>query len=112
MRASLTLALGVAVSLAIPFAVGPAHADPAYSANKVIDFFTQQKAGDAALNAKTRSVCLGTASDCHKQGSEPASPVQAHFDLLVNFEFDSDKLTDAAKQNLRRVRQSFAGPAA
>lgn len=53
MRASLTLALGVAVNLAIPFAGCPAHADPAYSANKVIDFFTQQKAGDAALNAKT-----------------------------------------------------------
>jgi outer membrane protein OmpA-like peptidoglycan-associated protein len=110
MRASLMLALGVAVNLAIPFAVGPAHADPAYSANKVIDFFTQQKAGDAALNAKTRSVCLGTASDCHKQGSEPASPVQAHFDLLVNFEFDSDKLTDAAKQNLDEFAKALQDP--
>lgn len=52
MRAPFTLALGVAVSLVIPFVVVSARADPAYSANKVIDFFTKQKAADAALTAK------------------------------------------------------------
>ena len=107
MRASFTLALGAVVSLVIPFAVVSARADPAYSANKVIDFFTKQKAADAALSAKTRSVCLGTATDCHKQGAEPAAPVQAHFDLLVNFEFDSDKLTDEAKQNLDQFAKAL-----
>ena len=107
MRASFTLALGAVVSLVIPFAVVSARADPAYSANKVIDFFAKQKAADAALSAKTCSVCLGTATDCHKQGAEPVAPVQAHFDLLVNFEFDSDKLTDEAKQNLDQFAKAL-----
>jgi OmpA-OmpF porin, OOP family len=110
MRASLTLALGAAVSLTVPFAIAPAHADPAYPANKVIDFFVKQKTGDAASEAKTRSICVGTATDCHKQGAGPAAPAQAQFDLLVNFEFDSDKLTDAAKENLAQFAKALQDP--
>jgi outer membrane protein OmpA-like peptidoglycan-associated protein len=110
MRASLTLALGAAVSLAIPAALAPARADPAYQPNKVIDFFVKQKAEDAALKTKTRSICIGTATDCHKQAAEPAAPAQAHFDLLVNFEFNSDKLTDAAKENLDQFAKALQDP--
>lgn len=110
MRASLTLALGAAVSLAIPAALTPVRADPAYQPNRVIDFFVKQKAEDTALKAKPRSICIGTATDCHKQGAEPAAPAQAHFDLLVNFEFDSDKLTEAAKENLDQFAKALLDP--
>jgi outer membrane protein OmpA-like peptidoglycan-associated protein len=103
MRASLMLALGIAASLATTAGVVPGHADPAYPASKVIDFFANQK-------GKTRSICVGTATECHKQGAEPAAPAQAHFDLLVNFEFDSDKLTEAAKENLGQFAKALQDP--
>jgi outer membrane protein OmpA-like peptidoglycan-associated protein len=110
MRSPLTLAIGAALSLTIPAAVAPAHADPDYPASKVIDFFVKQKAEEGALRAKTRSVCIGTATDCHKQAGEPAGSAQAHFDLLVNFEFNSDKLTDAAKENLDQFVKALEDP--
>ena len=103
MRASLMLALGMAVSLTTAAGVLPGHADPAYSASKVVDFFAKK-------NVKTRSICVGTATDCHKQAAEPAAPTQAHFDLLLNFEFDSDKLTEAAKENLDQFAKALQDP--
>lgn len=110
MRASLTLLVGAAVCFAVaPSAlIAPAHADPAYSADKVIDIFVKDKAAaDAAkANGKSRSICVGTAADC------PAPPVQTatRFDLLVNFEFNSDKLTPAAKENLDQFAKALRDP--
>ena len=110
MRASLTLVLGAAVCLAIaPSAlIAPAQADPAYSADKVIDIFVKDKAAaDAAkANGKTRSICVGTAADC------PAPPTQSatRFDLLVNFEFNSDKLTQTARENLDQFAKALRDP--
>ncbi|HEY1942558.1 MAG TPA: OmpA family protein [Roseiarcus sp.] len=110
MRASLTFIVGAAVSLAISSAttIAPAKADPAYSADKVIDIFVKDKAAaDAAkANGKTRSICIGTAADC------PAPPAQtaARFDLLVNFEFNSDKLTPSAKENLDQFAKALRDP--
>jgi OOP family OmpA-OmpF porin len=110
MRASLTLVLGAAVCFAAaPSAlIAPAHADPAYSADKVIDIFVKDKAAaDAAkANGKTRSICVGTAADC------PAPPAQSatRFDLLVNFEFNSDKLTQSAKENLDQFAKALLDP--
>lgn len=110
MRALLTLALGATFSLATPAVVAPAYADPAYSKDTVLNFFIRQMSADAAQKAKTRGICLGTAADCHKQTAEPAAPTQAHFDLLVNFEFNSDKLTAAAKENLDQFAQALREP--
>ncbi len=110
MRASLTLVLGAAVCFALaPSAlIAPAHADPAYSADKVIDIFVKDKAAaDAAkANGKSRSICVGTAADC------PAPPTQSatRFDLLVNFEFNSDKLTQSAKDNLDQFAKALLDP--
>jgi outer membrane protein OmpA-like peptidoglycan-associated protein len=110
MRASLTLFLGAAVCFALaPSAlIAPAHADPAYSADKVIDIFVKDKAAaDAAkANGKSRSICVGTAADC------PAPPTQSatRFDLLVNFEFNSDKLTQSAKENLDQFARALLDP--
>ncbi len=110
MRASLTLVLGAAVCFAVaPSAlIAPAQADPAYSANQVIDIFVKDKAAaDAAkANGKTRSICVGTAADC------PAPPAQSatRFDLLVNFEFNSDKLTQSARENLDQFARALRDP--
>ena len=101
MRRSLNFVLGAAVSLAVgSYAAGvtTASADPAYSAGNVVDIFLKDKAAAGAYKAKvkTRGICIGTAADC----PTPQPPDQAHFDLLVSFDFNSDQLTQAAKDNL------------
>jgi outer membrane protein OmpA-like peptidoglycan-associated protein len=96
MRASVIAALGLAAGL---IAV-PAHADPAYKASTVADFFAK-----AALG-KSRVICFGTAAEC----PQPTPEADAKFDLLVTFEFDSDKLTAAAKENLDQFAQALRDP--
>ena len=102
MRAPLVTAIGLAAGLLIGPAVGlaPAHADPAYKADTVADFFAK-----AALG-KSRSICFGTAADC----PAPPTPTEQKFDLLVNFEFNSDKLTEAAKENLGQFAKALQDP--
>jgi outer membrane protein OmpA-like peptidoglycan-associated protein len=88
--------------------VGAAHADPAYTANSVVNLFVKDKEAAAAAKAagKTRSICFGTAEDC------PTPPTQAatRFDLLVNFEFNSEKLTVAAQENLKQFAKALLDP--
>ena len=103
MRTSFVTALGLSLGLMIlPALVGaPAFADPAYKADAVADFFSK-----AVTSSKTRSICFGTAADC------PAPPpaATAKFDLLVNFEFNSDKLTQAARENLDQFAKALVDP--
>jgi OOP family OmpA-OmpF porin len=96
MRASSTFAFCAAAvgAVCVSVALAPARADPGYSADSVVKIFLQQK--DALKGGKTRALCVGTAADCKKQeAAEAPPPVQ--FDLLANFEFNSDKLTKAMK---------------
>jgi OOP family OmpA-OmpF porin len=81
--------------------VGPARADPAYKADAVADFFVK-----AVAQGKARSLCFGTAAECPKPAPAPA----ARFDLLVNFDFDSDKLTQAARDNLDQFAKALKDP--
>lgn len=108
MRASLTVIVGAAVSLAIAPAalIAPAHADPAYSSDKVLEIFVKDKAAAEAAKSKTRSICIGTAADCPAPAVQPAT----RFDLLVNFEFNSDKLTQSAKENLDQFAKALHDP--
>jgi outer membrane protein OmpA-like peptidoglycan-associated protein len=109
MRASSTFALCAATILAaaILASLAPARADPAYSAEKVVQTFLKQK--DALKGGKTRALCVGTAADCKKQeAAEAPPPVQ--FDLLANFEFNSDKLTPAARENLDQFAKALKDP--
>src|SRR5580698_571928 len=103
MRTPLVVALGFAagLSLAPALAIAPAHADPAYKADTVADFFAKAAMG------KARSICFGTAADCP---APPPSGAAAKFDLLVNFEFNSDKLTQAAKDNLDQFAKALHDP--
>ena len=106
MRASSTFAFAAAAVLAISISA-PARADPAYSAEKVVQIFLKQK--DALRIGKTRALCVGTAADCKKQeAAEAPPPVQ--FDLLANFEFNSDKLTATARQNLDQFAKALKDP--
>jgi outer membrane protein OmpA-like peptidoglycan-associated protein len=109
MSASSTFTLGaaafVAVSVLTSFA--PARADPAYSSENVVQIFLKQK--DALTGGKTRALCVGTAADCKKQeAAEAPPPVQ--FDLLANFEFNSEQLTQAARENLDQFAKAIKDP--
>ena len=109
MRASPTFAFGAAAVLAASIfaSLAPARADPAYSSENVVQIFLKQK--DALKGGKTRALCVGTAADCKKQeGAEAPPPVQ--FDLLANFEFNSDKLTQAARENLDQFAKAIKDP--
>jgi outer membrane protein OmpA-like peptidoglycan-associated protein len=113
MGASSIFLFGAAISLAIATSAftAPAHADPAYTADKVINVFLKEKAAAKSYEAgKSRSVCIGTAEDCKNQRAEPPAPAQEHFDLLVNFEFNSDQLTQAAKENLNQFAKALQDP--
>jgi OmpA-OmpF porin, OOP family len=102
MRAPLVAAIGFTACLfaAQAWAVAPAHADPAYKAKSVADFFAD------ALIGKSKSLCFGTAAEC----PTPVSGAAAKFDLLVNFEFNSDKLTQAARDNLDQFAKALQDP--
>jgi OOP family OmpA-OmpF porin len=109
MRASSTFAFGAAAVFAasILASLAPARANPAYSPEDVIRLFLQQK--DALKGGKTRALCVGTAADCKKQeAAEAPPPVQ--FDLLANFEFNSDKLTPVARENLDQFAKALKDP--
>lgn len=97
MRATLYTLAGVAMLMA-----APAYADPAYTANKVVDYFRQAK---AAKLGQARSICFEGDPAC-----APAATAPKPFDLMVNFEFDSDRLTSAAKENLGQFAQALHDP--
>ena len=88
--------------------VSPAHADPAYSAASVVDLFVKDKQAAAAAKAmgKPRSICFGAADECPTPPSQSAT----RFDLLVNFEFNSDQLTAAAQDNLKQFAKALLDP--
>ena len=96
MRASVVAALGLAAGLT----AFPAHADPAYKASTVADFFAKEVLG------KSKVICFGTAADC----PQPPPTGSEKFDLLVTFEFNSDKLTTAARENLDQFAQALHDP--
>jgi outer membrane protein OmpA-like peptidoglycan-associated protein len=94
------LSLAGLLSVSAGLTATPVKAEPAYKAATVADFFAK-----AALG-KPRTICFGTAAEC----PAPPAPQAAKFDLLINFEFDSDKLTSAAKENLDQFAKALQDP--
>ena len=74
MRASSRFAFGAAAAFAacVSASFAPAHADPAYSSENVVQIFLKQKG--ALAGGKTRALCVGTAADCKKQEAAEAPP--------------------------------------
>jgi outer membrane protein OmpA-like peptidoglycan-associated protein len=96
MRATIQILAGVAMMV-----VAPAFADPAYTVNDVLNFV--QKAKEVSLG-RGRGLCFDDEDTCNKA----ATPTR--FDLMVNFEFDSDHLTPAAQSNLGVFAQALRDP--
>lgn len=73
-----------------------------YTAEQVVEFFAQS----ADLGAE-RGICIGTAEEC---GTTTAQAAAAGFDLMVNFELNSDELSEAAKANLLEFSKALDDP--
>jgi outer membrane protein OmpA-like peptidoglycan-associated protein len=103
---------GLGAALVIAFAPltweSPARADPAYSAQSIVDVFVKdkEKAEKIKKLGGTRQFCFKSDPKC----GVPAAQNFARFDLLVNFEFDSDQLTEAAKVNLTQFAKALLDP--
>jgi OmpA-OmpF porin, OOP family len=104
MRRSWLPTLGAAILLAAPapLLVTAAHAGPAYSSDTIIDVFSKDKA--AQKLGKTRKICFEGDPGCEKP------PAPTNFDLLVTFEFNSEKLTPAARDNLNQFAKALLDP--
>ncbi len=96
MRATVSIFAGVALMLATPV-----FADPAYTSQDVVNFF--HKAAQQSKLGKTRGICFD--DEC-----KPAEAAPKKFDLMVNFEFDSDHLTQAAQVNLGQFAEALHDP--
>lgn len=92
MRTNLALA---AFAVFLASAGQPAVADPAYKAEDIVKHFAP-----APDLGATRGLCIGTESECAKSVAPPKPTANATFDLVVNFDYNSDSLSSAARQNL------------
>ena len=81
----------------------PAVADPAYKASDIVNHF----ASSGELGA-TRGLCIGTEAECKVAPSR--AKALAAFDLVVNFDYNSDVLTKSARQNLDEFAKALQDP--
>jgi len=82
-----------------------AAADPAYKAADIVSHF----AAPPSVGA-TRGLCIGTESECTNAVAPPKATTNMAFDLVVNFDYNSDKLTPSAKQNLDEFAKALRDP--
>jgi len=93
------LMFALAVS-GLALASGAATAgDVSYTPDDVVAFFL-----DSANAGATRGICVGTAQECAQQ-AKPAG-----FDVMVNFDLASARLTPDAIENLKQVATALADP--
>jgi OmpA-OmpF porin, OOP family len=84
---------------------GQALADPAYKASDIIKHFAPKPE-----LGQTRGLCIGTEGECNGAvAAKPARPLEA-FDLVVTFDYNSDTLTRAARENLNEFSKALKDP--
>ena len=114
------LAAGFTLAPALVPALAPALAQaqskPAFTADKIIQHFSDPAAlgGARGLGAQ-RAVCAGTEAECARASagggqSAQASASASSFDLMIQFNLDSDRLTDPARRNLDEFANALRDP--
>jgi outer membrane protein OmpA-like peptidoglycan-associated protein len=98
--------VGGALATILAFSLSSiAKAGPAYTSKDLLEYFQSQKAVAAAKvkSGKTRAICF--------QGDDDPDCVQTKSkNLMLNFEFDSDHLTQSAKDNLAEFAKMLRDP--
>lgn len=82
-----------------------ASADPAYRAADIVTHFSPK-----TNLGGTRELCIGTETECSKAIPERPKAVDG-FDLRVNFDYNSERLTPAARGNLDEFARALKNPA-
>jgi outer membrane protein OmpA-like peptidoglycan-associated protein len=92
----------LAASMLLVAPMAAAAEERNYTAEQVVEFFAQS----ADLGAE-RGICIGTAEEC---GTTTTPAAAAGFDLMVNFELNSDELSESAKANLLEFSRALEDP--
>lgn len=79
-----------------------AQSKPAYTAAEIEGHFSPKDLG------APRSLCIGVESECAK-ASGTRQKISSGFDLIVNFNYNSDILTEGAKANLDEFAKALRG---
>jgi len=74
-----------------------AFAQSSYSSNDIVDFFIK-----SANLGVARGICVGTVDECAPKPVKPQG-----FDMLVNFELNSARLTTDAEINLHQIAKAL-----
>jgi outer membrane protein OmpA-like peptidoglycan-associated protein len=93
----------LSAAVAVLASVSTAAADPAYKADDIVKQFAND------LGA-TRGLCIGTEAECAAATAAPKVTSKATFDLVVNFDYNSDVLTTGAKRNLDEFAKALKDP--
>ena len=86
---------------------GAAQAGPAYTSDDIVKHFAVDESS-TGLGAP-RALCIGSDSECAKSIPTVAKP-KTGFDLVVNFDYNSDVLTPSAKVNLDEFARALRDP--
>ncbi|MEM8551150.1 MAG: OmpA family protein [Pseudomonadota bacterium] len=100
------LAITTALLMSAPLAVTPAAAQDqkqGYTVNDVVKHFTR-----APNLGKPRALCIGAPSECGAAEPEPVADAGA-FNLRVQFEFGSSRLTPEAQDQLNIFAEAATG---
>jgi outer membrane protein OmpA-like peptidoglycan-associated protein len=92
----------LAASMLLMMPMAASAGEVSYTADQVVEFFAKS----ADLGAE-RGICIGTAEECDATEAPAAA---AAFDLMVNFELNSDRLSDSAKANLLEFSKALDDP--
>jgi OmpA-OmpF porin, OOP family len=98
MRTNVLFAAGIGFTL---FAGQSSLAQPSYRAEDIVTHFAPPGLG------ATRGLCIGTESECAKSVAPPRPTTNMAFDLVVNFDYNSDVLSPQAKQNLDQFAKAL-----
>lgn len=93
--------------------MSPASAGSAYSSADIVSRFASEaeakSLGASNSLGASRALCIGTESECAKSIPSVERP-RAGFDLVVNFEYNSDTLTRPAMANLDEFAKALKDP--
>ncbi len=99
MRITLKI-LALSTVLVLP-SVGGSLAQPAYTAEEIVQLFVK-----SANLGKSRAICIGSDAECAAKTSESVDPVN----MMINFEYNSDVLTESAKETIIEFAKGINDP--
>jgi OmpA-OmpF porin, OOP family len=93
--------LALSAVLVLPGAGGGALAEPAYTAEQIVQLFIK-----SANLGKSRAICIGSDAECAAKPAGLADPVN----MLINFEYNSDVLTRDARETITEFAKGINDP--